>query len=103
MLQKLNQNVDIAQDGKEAIQMANNNHYDLVLMDMQMPNVDGLEATREIRLKLGHKSKLPIIALTANISEESRQKCLEAGMNGFLTKPIKLDTLKTLIHQQKQP
>lgn len=79
--------VDTAEDGAEAISMALHNHYAAILMDMQMPNVDGLDATRQIRLIPGY-SNTPIIAITGNAFEEDKARCLEAGMNDFLTKPI---------------
>jgi two-component system sensor histidine kinase/response regulator len=66
--------------------------YDLVLMDMRMPAMDGLEATRLIRSMPGFK-KLPILAMTANVFAEERTACFEAGMNDFVTKPVKAQTL----------
>jgi two-component system sensor histidine kinase/response regulator len=89
--------VDHAPDGAVALQMVQRKRYDAVLMDMQMPVMDGLTATREIR-KLGGMKRLPIIAMTANAMQEDRRKCLEAGMNGHVAKPIDPDELwKALI------
>ena len=79
--------VDMAVDGVEAVAMVAGNDYRLVLMDMQMPNLDGLDATREIR-KLPQGAALPIIAMTANAFSEDRQRCLEAGMDDFISKPV---------------
>jgi CheY-like chemotaxis protein len=73
--------------GVAALEQLRRNHFDCVLMDMRMPGLDGLEATRRWRAEEG-ATRLPIIALTANASEEDRQRCVTAGMDGFLTKPV---------------
>lgn len=78
--------VDVAEDGKQAVDKFTEGKYDLILMDMQMPVMDGLEATRVIRQQL--RSSIPIIALTANAVKGDRQRCLEVGMNDYLTKPF---------------
>jgi hypothetical protein len=84
--------LDMAENGAEALEMARQNQYDLILMDMQMPQMNGLDATREIR-KLPGGCKVPIIALTGNAFGDDRQRCLEAGMNDFITKPFNMKTL----------
>lgn len=97
ILNKAGYNVDIANNGREAVDLflLDQNKYDLILMDIDMPELDGLEATREIR-KNGFK-RVPIIALTAAAMKEDRDRCLQAGMNDYMTKPIKRELVfKTL-------
>ena len=79
--------VDIASDGQQAIDKVKANPYDLVLMDIQMPVMDGIEATLQIR-QMPDRKELPILALTANIFEEYRHRCTEAGMSDFIAKPV---------------
>ena len=86
------QTVDIAENGAQAIELASKNDYDAILMDMQMPIMDGLEATRRIR-QLPNRATTPIIAMTANAFAEDREHCFDSGMNDFVTKPIDPMTL----------
>ena len=89
--------VDTVEDGALAVEAMKLNHYDLIFMDMRMPNMDGLEATRAIR-RLDHRSKgLPIIALTANAFDDDRNACFDAGMNDFMTKPVSAEELSEMV------
>ncbi len=88
--------VDTASDGIEALRFASENDYALILMDMQMPNLDGIEATRLIR-RLPNGRNVPILAMTANAFAGDRDRCLAAGMNDFVTKPVTQEQLHTLI------
>jgi len=96
MLDELGLRADMAVDGLSAVEMAAKSPYDLVLMDMQMPNMDGLDATAAIRELPGHHTT-PIIALTANAFHEDRQRCLDAGMNDFLSKPFNPESLSATL------
>jgi signal transduction histidine kinase len=79
--------VDLAHDGVQAVELARSNDYALVLMDIQMPAMDGIEATQRIR-QIPDRARLPIIAMTANALAEERSRCLAAGMNDFISKPV---------------
>ncbi|MCD8483449.1 MAG: response regulator [Verrucomicrobia bacterium] len=84
--------VDCVYDGLQAVAAVDEKNYDLILMDLQMPHMDGLEATRQIRAKPGFDS-VPIIALTALTAEEDRKASEQVGMNDWLTKPVTPDQL----------
>ncbi|MBX9636613.1 MAG: response regulator, partial [Nitrosomonas sp.] len=94
MLNRLGMETTIANDGKQAVELVYSNPYDIILMDCQMPVMDGFEATSEIRKQYGN---IPIIALTANATEDDRTHCLNAGMNDFLSKPYSIDQLQQKI------
>jgi CheY-like chemotaxis protein len=95
MLEKLGCIIEYAMNGSEAVSMCQRGEYDLVLMDCQMPIMDGPSAARLIR---AHSSCQPrIVAFTANILEENRRMCMEAGMDDFVTKPLDMDDLANLI------
>jgi len=102
ILQQAGLTVTVAVNGQEAVSMVMSNTYDVVLMDIQMPVMDGYDATRQIR-KNPTAAELPIIAMTANVLQAEREKCLQAGMNDYITKPI--DTLllfRTMGHWIKE-
>ena len=92
-----NVGVELVQNGQEAVKAAINEPWDLILMNCQMPIMDGIEATREIRLNASANLDTPIIAVTANASESFRTQCLEAGMDAFLPKPLDAHDLNDLL------
>ncbi|MEC9461585.1 MAG: ATP-binding protein, partial [Pseudomonadota bacterium] len=96
-LARLGQDVEIANDGAEAVSISRERAFDLILMDMQMPVMDGIEATKRIIAEGGPSAEAPIIAMTANASDDDRRRCLEAGMKGFESKPVTLERLKKMI------
>ncbi len=96
---------DIAQNGLEAFEMYKENEYDLILMDMQMPKLDGIESTKEIRkyeLNAKQTSPIYIVAVTANTFSNDRKKCFDAGMNDFISKPFKEIELRNIIKNAVQ-
>ncbi len=89
--------VDLAENGQEALDNFSQKHYDLILMDCSMPIMDGYDATREIRSRETKSDHIPIIAMTAHAMEGDMEKCLEAGMNDYLSKPVRKQNLKTIL------
>ncbi len=99
-LQKLGCHVDSAQDGSEALALVTKDHYDAILMDCHMPKMDGYETTQKIReLEAASDRHTPIIALTAYASKENQERCLQAGMDDYLSKPIRVDQLVTALNK----
>ena len=98
MLEKLGCTVDVAANGEEAVRMWRQFPYALIFMDCQMPEVDGLEATRRIR-SLDGGAEVPIVAMTANAMERDREACMEAGMNDYASKPVKIGMLEQLLER----
>lgn len=96
MLERLGLKAEVAANGEEAVRLLARTHFDLILMDCQMPVMDGFAATRLIRSGIAgdHKRRIPIIAMTANALSGDRERCLEAGMNDYLAKPVGLDELR---------
>lgn len=104
MMDKLGLNVDLAEDGKQAVDMVNaGQYYDMIFMDLQMPVMDGLEATRLIRKKEFPGSGPIVIAMTANVMDGIQSKCLEAGMNDYISKPVKITSVKELLTRYPLP
>lgn len=91
LLSSLKFEVEVANDGKEALDAVQSTHFDIILMDVQMPIMDGLEATKKIRSLGGRLATVPIVAVTANAMTRDKYKCIEAGMNDLLPKPIEPD------------
>ena len=92
---KVGFNVDIAKNGKEAVEKVQQKKYDIILMDWHMPILDGIEATKKIR---SHKVDTPIVGVTANAIKGDREICIEAGMNDYISKPIRIEQIKTCLN-----
>ena len=109
MLERLGYRADVAQNGLEAVEALERNRYDAVLMDVQMPRMDGLEATVEIRRReaalawRGEERSIPIIAMTANAMQGDREKALVAGMNDYLAKPVRQEELEATLGRWISP
>lgn len=93
LLTNLGHRVDTVSNGAEAIDAVRRAAYDVILLDIQMPEVDGLQATRVIRAELATTHQPPIVAMTANAEPEDRAACRAAGMNDYLTEPVRLAAL----------
>ena len=99
LLNKFGCTVTCVNDGIEAIEAWENGRWDLLLMDCQMPRLDGYEATRAIRSAEQPGERIPIIAVTASAMVGDKERCLEAGMDDFLAKPIRIDSLESKLAQ----
>jgi CheY-like chemotaxis protein len=102
MLQKVGLKAVLANNGIEALDILKEQSFDLVLMDCQMPEMDGFDATREIRrqaIKALHDKPLPIIAMTANVMSGDRERCLEVGMDDYIGKPVQRDKLERVLRK----
>src|SRR5262245_44793328 len=97
MLQRLHCKVDTAKNGREAVEHASKKAYDMIFMDIHMPEMDGYEAAKEIRNRNGGEKHTRIIALTANVLQGTKSKCLEAGMDDYISKPIELKDIKAIL------
>ena len=89
--------VETVEDGQLAVEAMKSSHFDMIFMDMRMPNMDGLEATRKIRALPNVDKSLPIVALTANAFDDDRNACFDSGMNDFMTKPVSAEELSEMV------
>jgi signal transduction histidine kinase/CheY-like chemotaxis protein/streptogramin lyase len=103
LLERLGLHADVAANGEEAVKISGLVSYGLILMDCQMPVLDGFEATRQIRRRDGSARQTPVIALTADVMPDCRERCLEAGMNDYITKPVKVETLDMALSKWLPP
>ena len=101
LLQQLGYRADLASNGVEAIESVQRQTYDVVLMDVQMPEMDGLEASRRITAQSPAGQRPRIVAMTANAMQGDREECLAAGMDDYVTKPIRVDALVEALNQVK--
>ena len=99
MLSRLGYSTDVASEGSVVLEMLQKQHYDLVLMDCQMPGMDGYEATKAIRALPSEVSKIPIIAVTANALSGQRERCLDVGMNDYISKPMQIELLASTLRK----
>jgi CheY-like chemotaxis protein len=98
MLNKLGYKADVVSNGREAVQALQRQPYDVILMDVQMPEMDGLEATRAISEMILEK-RPRILAMTAYALEGDRDKCLNAGMDGYISKPVQIEELRSALER----
>src|SRR6185295_6556035 len=102
ILQQMGYRADLASNGKEAVESVERQTYDVILMDVQMPEMDGLEASRRITAKWSAGERPRIVAMTANAMQGDREMCLQAGMDDYVTKPIRVDQLVEALNNVQQ-
>ena len=98
MLNKLGYKADVVSNGREAVQALQRKPYDVILMDVQMPEMDGLEATRAI-LEMNLEKRPRILAMTAYALEGDKERCLNAGMDGYISKPVQIEELRSALER----
>jgi two-component system sensor kinase len=101
-LERLGHNVTVAEDGVKALLAFESADFDAVFMDVEMPEMDGMETTREIRKREAHGNRVPIVAMTAHALPEIQKRCLEAGMDDYITKPLEPERLQAVLQQLQQ-
>jgi CheY-like chemotaxis protein len=99
LLERMGYRADVAGNGLEVLEAMDRQHYDLILMDVQMPEMDGLEATRQIRRRDYHQPR--IVAMTANAMQGDREMCIAAGMDDYIAKPIRMNELAEALSNVK--
>ena len=98
---KFGYEVSIANSGEEALQIADGNKYDLILMDIGLPGIDGIETTLKIKQSQNPNRKIPVVAITAHTDDVTRQQCFDAGMVGFLVKPFSYTEMQSVLERLK--
>ncbi|WP_215986878.1 ATP-binding protein [Vibrio hepatarius] len=99
ILKRLNFECDVAENGQVALELFKQHHYEIIFMDCHMPVMDGLTATMRIRETSNWGRQIPIIAVTANVQEEDKQRCFAVGMNGFISKPVNINTIEQALRE----
>jgi CheY-like chemotaxis protein len=99
MLERLGLDVDVASDGEEVLRRLRTQTYALIFMDCQMPELDGFEATARLRAGEGNGRRIPIVAMTASAMPGDRERCLAAGMDDYIKKPVRMDDLRAALER----
>jgi CheY-like chemotaxis protein len=104
MLESQGHSVTTAENGRECVERFREGGYDAILMDVQMPEMDGFEATQAIReLEAATGGRIPVIAMTAHAMKDHRERCLEAGMDGYVSKPVAAEDLRQALQEAMEP